>query len=91
MLPWVMHDRSRTPKPKRPRDFNVRAFESVAILTGTAEPPSEEPLDPVQIAARELGRRGGLKGGKARAAKMTPEERTESAKKAAAARWSKPA
>lgn len=83
-----MQNRSRT--PKRPRDFNVRAFESVAILTGTAEPsPEEEPLDPVQVAARELGRRGGLKGGKARAEKMTPEERTESARKAAAARWRK--
>jgi hypothetical protein len=85
-----MPNRSRTTKAKRPRDFNTRAFESVAILTGIAEPPPEaEPLDPVQVAARELGRRGGLKGGKARAAKMTPEERTESAKKAAAARWKK--
>ncbi len=37
----------------------------------------------------ELGRRGGLKGGKARAAKMTPEERSESARKAAKARWAK--
>jgi hypothetical protein len=83
-----MQNRSRTATPKRPRDFNVRAFESVAILTGTAEPPlPEEPLDPVQVAARELGRRGGLKGGKARAAKMTPEERSASAKRAAEARW----
>jgi hypothetical protein len=40
-------------------------------------------------AAVELGRRGGLKGGKARAAKMTPEERAESARKAANARWAK--
>jgi hypothetical protein len=40
-------------------------------------------------AAVELGRRGGLKGGKARAAKMTKEERTESARKAANARWAK--
>ncbi len=40
-------------------------------------------------AAVELGRRGGLKGGKARAAKLTPEERSESARKAARARWSK--
>ncbi len=83
-----MQNRSRT--AKRPRDFNVRAFESVAILTGTAEPsPPEGPLDPVQVAARELGRRGGLKGGKARAAKMTAEERKESARKAAEARWGK--
>ncbi len=40
-------------------------------------------------AAVELGKRGGLKGGKARAAKMTPEARSESARKAAKARWAK--
>jgi hypothetical protein len=40
-------------------------------------------------AAVELGRRGGLKGGKARAAKLTAKERKEIAKKAAAARWKK--
>lgn len=39
--------------------------------------------------ARELGRRGGLKGGKARAQKLTPEQRTMIAKKAAKARWAK--
>ena len=39
--------------------------------------------------ARKLGRRGGLKGGPARAAKMTKEERSESARKAARARWDK--
>lgn len=36
-----------------------------------------------------LGRLGGLKGGRARAAKMTPEERSESARKAVMARWAK--
>ena len=40
-------------------------------------------------AAVELGRRGGLKGGNARDAKMTKEERSESARKAANARWAK--
>lgn len=40
--------------------------------------------DPAAIA---LGRRGGLKGGKARAAKLTPEQRSEIAKRAASARW----
>ena len=38
-------------------------------------------------AAVELGRKGGLKGGKARAAKLSPEKRTEIAIKAAKARW----
>jgi hypothetical protein len=36
-----------------------------------------------------LGRRGGKKGGLARAANMTPEERSESARKAVLARWAK--
>jgi hypothetical protein len=40
-------------------------------------------------AAVELGRGGGLKGGKARAASMTPEVRSESARNAAKARWAK--
>jgi general stress protein YciG len=40
-------------------------------------------------AAQELGRLGGAKGGRARAANMTPEERSESARKAANARWAK--
>ncbi len=38
-------------------------------------------------AAVELGRRGGLKGGKARAAKLSKKRRAEIAKKAAQARW----
>ena len=42
--------------------------------------------DPVAVM---LGRRGGLKGGRARADKMTDEERSESARKAARARWDK--
>jgi hypothetical protein len=40
--------------------------------------------------AQALGRLGGLKGGKARAKKLTPKQRAEIAKKAAAARWKKP-
>lgn len=41
-------------------------------------------------AAAEMGRRGGKKGGAARAAKMTPEERAASARQAAKSRWAKP-
>lgn len=82
---------NRSSKPKRPVDFNSRAFQTVALLTGTASlEPEPEPEDPVKAAAVLLGRKGGLKGGKARAAKLTPEERSEIAKKAAAARWKKP-
>ena len=46
-----------------------------------------EPEDPIRAAAAALGRLGGLKGGKARSQKMTPEERRKSARKAAQARW----
>src|ERR1035437_2870872 len=40
-------------------------------------------------AAVALGRRGGKIGGPARAAKLTPEERSESARKAVQARWAR--
>jgi hypothetical protein len=46
-----------------------------------------EPADGKDPAAVALGRKGGLKGGKARAAKLTPEQRSEIAKKAAQSRW----
>jgi hypothetical protein len=54
-------------------------------MTENQDPPDEE----LRELARKLGRRGGLKGGPARAAKMTPEERSESARKAVNARWAK--
>jgi hypothetical protein len=78
---------NRSGTTKRPRDFNSRAFQSVALLTGTA--PPAEPEDPLKAAAAEIGRRGGLKGGKARAAKLSPEERSDIARLAAQARWKK--
>lgn len=73
---------------KLPRDPNQRAFQIVGQLTGTvaASPDFGSEKNP---AAVELGRLGGLKGGKARAEKMTAEEREASAKKAANARWGK--
>jgi hypothetical protein len=79
-----MPDRSR----KRPRDINKLARQIVDEATGEtpATSESERAKDP---AAVELGRRGGLKGGKARAAKMTPKARSEAARKAAEARWKK--
>ena len=79
-----MADRSR----KRPRDTNVRAASTVA--RATHEEPEEELEEVVQApeptpeerhaAAVALGRLGGKKGGKARAAKLTPEQRSEGAR-----------
>ena len=68
-----------------PRDPNQRAKAVVDFATGQREP--DPPMPEKDPAAVELGRRGGLKGGKARAAAMTPEERRDSARKAAQARW----
>ncbi len=73
----------RSSKPKRPRDLNRLAASIVQAAT-EGEPEPDAGKDP---AAVSLGRRGGLKGGKARAAKLTPEQRSEIAKKAAATRW----
>lgn len=75
----------RSSKPKRPTDINQLAASIVQAATED-ESEIEDKRDPAAVA---LGRKGGLKGGKARAAKLTPEERSEIAKKAAAARWKK--
>lgn len=78
-----MPDRSR----KRPSDVNELARQIVGEATGEAPPfDPDAGKDPAAVA---LGRKGGLKGGKARAAKMTEQERIESARKAARARWAK--
>jgi hypothetical protein len=73
--------------PKRPRDVNQWAKHMVDLATGAAQEP--DPDQGKDAAAVNLGRRGGLKGGKARAAKMTPQRRAEIARKAAKARWGK--
>jgi hypothetical protein len=80
-----MPDRSRT---HRPADLNKLAASIVRDAAG--EPTLPDPHEGKDPAAVSLGRRGGLKGGKARAAKLTPEERRKIAAKAAAARWNSP-
>jgi hypothetical protein len=75
------------PKPKRPRDPNERAKLIVELATGQAQEPN--PDAGKNIHAVELGRLGGLKGGKARAKKLKKKRRVAIAKKAAKARWSK--
>lgn len=77
----------RSSKKKRPRDPNQLAAQIVAEATG--EEPDQPATPEKDPAAVSLGRRGGLKGGKARAAALTPEQRREIAKKAAAKRWHK--
>lgn len=77
-----MPERSR----KRPTDPNELGKLIVDLATGEAVETADEGKDPAAVA---LGRKGGLVGGKKRAANMTPEQRSEAARKAAAARWAK--
>jgi len=63
------------------RKKKTEPVESVAGATQETEKPAKNPH------AQALGRLGGLKGGAARAKKLTPEQRSEIAKKAAAKRW----
>lgn len=77
-------------KPKRPRDQAQLAKLVIDIATGYAEDreptPEEQGKDPAAVA---LGRKGGRKGGMARAKSLSPSERKEAAKRAAIKRWAK--
>jgi hypothetical protein len=75
-----------TKHPKRPRDPSQLAKLMVDIAAGLAQDTPD--LDKGPMSA--LGRAGGLKGGRARADKLSPELRAEIARKAAAKRWDKP-
>jgi hypothetical protein len=95
----LMPNRSRKKKPASPDPVQI-ARRIVDQATGVSMPsgppkkksavkkrPAKKPEHKKDPAAVALGRKGGLVGGKARAATMTPEERAESARKAARARW----
>jgi hypothetical protein len=70
-------------RPKRPKDFSQAAKLVVDIATGAVE----DTALPVPTAAQEFARSGGLKGGKARAAKLSPKRRRDIARIAARTRW----
>jgi len=67
---------------KRPADVISNAVKVMRIATGEEE-------DTVRDPAKEMHRKGGLKGGVARAKSLSSEQRREIALKAAAARWKK--
>lgn len=73
----------RSSKKQTPKDTN----ELAAFIVGQATAEPEEPVKEKNPHAVFLGRLGGLKGGKARAEKLTTEQRKEIARKAASARW----
>jgi hypothetical protein len=75
-------------RSKKPADLNRLAAAIVGDATaegGQREEASDE-KDPAAVA---LGRKGGKKGGRARAAKLSAAERSEAARKAARARWNR--
>lgn len=74
--------------PKRPRDLNQWAKHIADIVSGEVADVDDaaKDKDPAAVA---LGRKGGLKGGKARKAALSSERRSEIAKAAAKARWTK--
>jgi hypothetical protein len=74
-------------KKIRDRDTNKKAKQIVDLATG--ETSENTPTDAIKAAAAALGRKGGLKGGPARAQALSDEEKSAIAKKAAAARWGK--
>jgi hypothetical protein len=78
-----MHDQSRKPKTA---DINQLAALLTSQATSQDPPNTTEGKNPAAVA---LGRLGGLKGGKARAKKLSKKERIEIAKLAATARWKK--
>ncbi len=80
-----MYARRMARKPKS-SDVNVTAFEILKAVTNRPLEINEVVKNPAAVA---LGRLGGLKGGKARAANLSAKKRAEIAKKAAKARWSK--
>ena len=81
-----MPDRSNK-SSRDPNQIAHRVFlESIGELP-KSEPPAVKAKNP---AAVELGRLGGLKGGAARAASLTPAKRSQIAAKAAKSRWDKP-
>jgi hypothetical protein len=85
----------RRSSKKLPKDPNKLALEIVRL--STEEPGEPEQLTKTDIPKRspiseylaEIGRKGGLKGGKARAEKLSAKKRKEIAQKAAKARWDK--
>ena len=76
------HIEGMTDKRKRPRDISQRAKLIVDIAAGAVEDKEPELTD-----TQKFARAGGLKGGKARAAKLSAKRRSEIAKKAAMVRW----
>jgi len=78
-------------RPKKlPRDANERAQQVAKLLTGEIETEKEPERSSVSAYLAEIGRKGGLKGGKARAKNLSSRKKSAIASKASRARWRAP-
>ena len=84
----------RRSSKRLPKDPNKLAYEVMRM--STEEEPEEKSKNPQKVAQEAIsaylsliGKKGGLKGGPARAKKLSPKKRSEIAKKAALSRWGK--
>ncbi len=73
-------------RKKKEHDFSITAHRVVQEATGEAPKPEPSPAKR-EFDAVKMGKLGGLQGGLARAAALSPERRSEIARKAAQARW----
>ncbi|MGD1073063.1 MAG: hypothetical protein ABSB15_23335 [Bryobacteraceae bacterium] len=84
-----MPDRSKS-RPRDPNQLGLRIIQEATGQVPKYDPLADIPSDPEKNPhAVALGRLGGLKGGAARAAALTPKKRSQIAAKAAAKRWGK--
>lgn len=81
-----MPNRSSKRQTSHPNVAAFRVMQRVIAISEGRQPPEAPEKNPAAVA---LGRLGGLKGGKARAAKLSKRRRTEIAKRAARARWAR--
>lgn len=83
----------RRSSKKLPKDPNQLAYEIARLSTEESEEKPKDSQEEAQEAISAylslIGKKGGLKGGPARAKKLTSKKRKEIARKAAIARWKK--
>jgi hypothetical protein len=89
MLDRSCYDKSMDKKKSIKKSSDINIIASRIVAKATEEPTEDKPIREKNPAAIALGRLGGLKGGKARAASLSPKKRKEIAQKAAKSRWDK--
>jgi hypothetical protein len=85
----TIRERDNSAMPARPKNLDMNQLAKRVLDEATGDEPKTLPAPTKNQAAVELGKLGGSKGGAARKAALSPEQRSQIAKKAAASRWGK--